>query len=950
MANSNTTVASDSSESTGTALPLAYGYVWGTGKRAEYYEIQNTGNSGLDYTRVGRWILGDGEEDGCEELWINDTLVWNGNATIVSNVFGLNWFGCLDGSPQDIVFNFHRGSDAVIGSGLIPSSYGPDQGADILFAQYPSAINPTCANRQAYYMIFRKQPIQNQTNTHQDDPTQWTDIAPIGLWRGQRCRIFDVNGNQVGYAFTTNPAWHFVDVLLRRKIFPDFNIDLDNGPTPLPPAAVARFNWASIYNAATYYNQILANGRRRFEGNYLFNGQTSLTAILEQILLNCRSYTQEYAGQIYLECDQPRGSVFTFSREHIVSGALEPNDQKLHLNSNAFVGKMRDLLVPVASVIASISTPNHTNPTVTTEEPHCLNNGDWIVIGGTNTPFDRKWQVAVVPAVIDAGTPEEVDPSTFTMVSQGSNFPVSVGSGGVLGLCYSRFKERAPVFQHKANQLTRGAAGLGLPRLRERTTQSLDFAVSTFDQVSRIVCYERDKVLGVDVLINVPPANYASQLASTPYQTPQAIDLRRVPLVARDVYGNLAGAIQPGAHVTIDNTASWAFPGEYEVTDITFRPFTAQPSSGDGSLALMPSADGGELDFTLIPYNEAFMYDTSDPLAPGWEDVPGSDPGSGIAGTEIALLDNGVLAVISGQIPSGTPFQLPATGFDSSNLIAWASPGGYIELGRQCHTISLCTVNSDRTCILNYYDEGGVTGYGDVNYFALTWQGNSSAVSSATAASLNFNIFTLAGGEEICFGYGVVAHGSTVAMPAGFSFAKAFTAAYPHDGIEDGGNVMHWVGAYIDSFQNVNFTFKDGEGNKWHGDASALLFGWKNNSGTVTVETVGGIPWMIYLNSDGYTLGVGLGSMIADGGTFTLPAEAGGAGSLQLITGPHTWDYPDNGHPAHGISACWVDSSNIVHVQFQDGEGNIWEQLAMCSRSFMNRQMLRLSYRQRGYI
>jgi hypothetical protein len=188
-------------------------------------------------------------------------------------------------------------------------------------------VNRVTFHRLAYYSIFRKQPIPTNNTPFADrvnlftiindakkqaDSSQWTDVNPVGLWRCLRTRLFDDQGRTIGYAFNTNPAWHFVDVLLRRKIKPDYKLDLQLGPEDLTDAERARFDWGSIAESAAYYDEILANGRRRFAGNYLFNSQTSLTAILEQILLVCRSYMQEYAGKIYLICDKPRSSIFIF--------------------------------------------------------------------------------------------------------------------------------------------------------------------------------------------------------------------------------------------------------------------------------------------------------------------------------------------------------------------------------------------------------------------------------------------------------------------------------------------------------------------------------------------------------------------------------------------------------------------------------------------------------------
>jgi hypothetical protein len=331
---------------------------------------------------------------------------------------------------------------------------------DVLWSLIPPAVQPLDFSRIAYYTLMRKQPIVAQTSNNGNDASQWTDIAPIGLWRALRCRLFDDEGNQTGYAFTTNPAWHFVDVLLRRKLMPDYGLDVSAGPDDLTTAVRNRFDWGSIFTAAQYFDEFISNGHRRFEGNYSFASQTTLQAVLEQILLNCRSYTTEYAGKIALNCDMPRPSVFTFSRAHILPGSWNANDQMLHKSANRYIANHRDILVPECSSIVSITCSYGANPVVTTLEPHPFQASDQIAIGGTNTTYDGNWTVATVPDVINPGATNEIDPSTFTMTTKGTNYPTSVGAGGAIGLRYSRFKERAPEFWHKANMLARGVVGI----------------------------------------------------------------------------------------------------------------------------------------------------------------------------------------------------------------------------------------------------------------------------------------------------------------------------------------------------------------------------------------------------------------------------------------------------------------------------------------------------------
>jgi hypothetical protein len=882
MPNSSTTPVVDSSTTTNAAIALAYGPVWVTGKRAEYYELQNTGSSNLDFTRVGVWLLGEGEWDGCDELWINDTLIWRSE-----------W----DDTTQ---FHFHRGCDAVIGSGLSPYSSGPDQGVDSFFSAFPTAVNPLAYSRIAYYAIKRKQPIQNQTNTHQNDPTQWADLNPIGLWRSTKVRLFDAEGNQTAYAYSTNPAWHFVDAILRRKIFPEYNIDLNAGIDQISAAAQNRFDWGSIYSAAQYFDQVLANGRRRFTGAYAFSQTTTLAAILEQILKCCRSFQREYAGQISLIPDQTRPSVFTFSRYNILPGSPSPSDKAVSQAPNCYVAKFRDLLVPTSALVESITCAVSHNPVVTTQASHPYNTGDILSLGGTGTIYDGVWTVYSVPDADAYG-----NCYSLTLSSKGANYPTSVGAGGSIGLLYSRLKERAPQFDHETNQLARGAVGVGLPRQRNRVRVEYDYAISTFDQASRISRFERDLALGPD---------------QSPYVTPKAVTLKAA-LFAADAAesGAVVAQIQCGDHVTLDDTANYAYAGEYAVLDATHRPYNATASGSGGSLALTPAADGGEVELTLGPYLPSDAYDTTDPNSAGWSNVPGSDPDNDSDFTSISMANGGTFAFFTGSLPSGSQFQLPSTGFAVGNMLAWAGPAGTNVNYHSLRIIQMCSVDANRVLTLIYSDCDGTTWGGDVNFAALSWM---SSDKTSTSGSLTWLELTLLGGETIVFGQGVLADGSTVVLPAGYSTGNMFAVAYPHDSPQNWKNAQS-VGAYVDSSHVVHFDYIDSGSNMWHGNAAVLVFAWKNNMGTVTTETDSGANWMHCPLTNGTVFGVGCAKNLANGATFVLPSCAGEGSTLQPMVGSSDGSI-QSGHHAQGVGSAYLDASNVVHITFNDGSGNVW--------------------------
>lgn len=907
MPNASSTQGSSAAETTGTPISLDYGYVWRTGKRHAYYTLQKTGYSGLDYTRVGFWLLGHGEWDGIQELWINDQLAWAGDTTVINTWLGWNWFNTLDyPKKQDIVLHWHSGCDSEIGSGLTPQSEGPDQQCDKLWSVFPPAIQPLCFSRIAYFGLMRKQPVLYPTTGKFDDPSQWTDIAPVGLFRSTRCRLFDGNGQVTGYAFTRNPVWHWIDVTLRRELFPDYALTYQVGPDPLPDAVSARFDWDPIFASAQYCDERLAGGQPRFTGDYSFSAQTSLQAIKSQMLLCARGYERESQGKMAFICDRPRAAVFIVSREHMMPGSFEDTGEALRAAGNRFPAKFRDILVPAAAVIAGISNTTQGDPEITTVDPHPFIKGDRVAIGGTDTVYDSSWAVSSVPDIISPGTPSEVDPTTFTIARKGANYPSSVGAGGAVGLLYCRFKERTPEFWHKHNMLARGAMAINLPRLRNKIKQGLDFAISTWDQVSRIAQYERDRTLGVD---------------QAPYTTPPRLKLR-IPLFARDSAGRLACGIEAGDRITIDDKASWTYAGDYEVIDplIKTPPACALAGSGAG-FNRTPAQDSGEIEMSLQPYNENYMYDTSDPDSAGYAIVPGSFPGNDTAFTSVPLDNGGNFVFFTGSLPSGNVFQLPSTGYSAANVLSWASPAGANVAYHSAHTVRLCDADVNRLLTLIYDDDEGHTWGGDVNYAALTWR--SPDTTTIDSNGMTWLALTLKGGEEILFGRGILADGATIALPAGWSTAQCFARAYIHDQPSNG-HIMYFAGAHVDGGLGVHVDVSDSAGHTWHGNASVFVFAWKNNMGTVTTQTLGGGTWISFPLSDGSKFGMGSSPNMADGSTLSLPSDAGGGSTLEAMVGSSDGTYTAGSNHAQGIGTCYLDQSDVVHITFNDGSGDIW--------------------------
>jgi hypothetical protein len=105
-----------------------------------------------------------------------------------------------------------------------------------LWSYLGGLVTPLCYSRRAYYGIGFTPPTSTPIA-----------LAPVGDFRGMRCRTFDGFGNQTGCGFTLNPIWHAVDLWLRRAIKPEYAIDSVAGPDMLTDEEQSKFNWDPIF-------------------------------------------------------------------------------------------------------------------------------------------------------------------------------------------------------------------------------------------------------------------------------------------------------------------------------------------------------------------------------------------------------------------------------------------------------------------------------------------------------------------------------------------------------------------------------------------------------------------------------------------------------------------------------------------------------------------------------
>ncbi len=591
----------------GTPWPLAYGPFRATGMRLIDFTVAPTvavpvGTFPANL-QIGMWDLGEGELDGPNALWINDALQFAFDSN--GNTMGTSLVGVIPSdktnTPTLSAFWFHSGCDAPIGSSA--GSSGTTQSIDPLWTYIGSLVTPLCYSRRAYYAI-------GWTAATTDD----SELAPLGDFRGMRCRTFDAAGNYVSYKYTTNPIWHAVDLILRRAIKPEYAIPQGGIPDALTAAESARFNWLSIYAAAAYCDQTLANGLPRFSGSYVFAAGSTLGAMLEQVMLCCRGYWFDDGIQIYMFIDQPRASTFLVSAQHLAPGSFEADDTQVSQAANRYSAKFLELGLPAVSAISTISR-TATQVTIRTTAPNPCAVGDIISCGGVaNTSFNAAYGVSATP------TTTEVDVTITGGVAASS-------VGGSIGYIQSRFSQRTPEISHFQHQLAQGqilppgTAGTRLKRIKV----SYDLASMTYDQAMRLLQYEIYRDLGLD---------------QSPYLPPWKVTLS---LFSESVDGAMRAlkAQLPGDVITLDPSVFYEFAGDYEIMerDLSFFQQEVEDST-DGSFA-HPSGRSGGL-------------------------VRGTDSGSGLLKlvlrsfnpsatifTDVSVAGNGSFATVPGQLPYG---------------------------------------------------------------------------------------------------------------------------------------------------------------------------------------------------------------------------------------------------------------------------------------------------------
>jgi len=334
----------------GINAPLLLGNVIGQGNEVLNHAL-GTKN------RIVIRILGEGEIDGIDRLFINSKQVNASDTTLV---------------------HFHPGVDGTLGHGLTPDSNGGDQLVDNFWSQLPANFQPTTFSRRAYLML----------NVPPDPAAPSAQLTVLGHYRGLKLRQFDAGGNQTGYAFSTNGAEQCLELILRSALKPEWNPSAAAaGGGDLLAAEKARIDFPSFADSVSWCNTLLANGQKRFESSLAIVTQTNLIDALRQLCIMSQLYITEAAGVIYIRADKPRASSFLLTSSHIVPGTADFDKKNLHGVQNRFIPSFRDLN---AQSIADIDLPANNG---------LARSGAGVVTVQTKTnhPFTTGQNVQVIP-------------------------------------------------------------------------------------------------------------------------------------------------------------------------------------------------------------------------------------------------------------------------------------------------------------------------------------------------------------------------------------------------------------------------------------------------------------------------------------------------------------------------------------------------------------------------
>ncbi|MFQ5696644.1 MAG: hypothetical protein ACE5HB_11690, partial [Terriglobia bacterium] len=250
--------------------------------------------------------LGEGEWDGPERIWVS------GREIDLTDTAG---------------FHFHPGLEGALGVETDPAVRNQK-----ICSFFPPLFSPQLTFSRTAYAAFRLQ----------RDPTMPGPEFDIrGIYRTLRVRQFDAAGAQTAYAYSFNPAWVALDLLLRRFLLPRSLVN-----EALPQAVADRIDFAAWRAWADFCDtDLTVNGQvvNRFESHVAFVESTDLLRALEWLLLLGRAFLLERNGRFAPFPDEPRSSQLTAAAGEIAADSLLLSCRSLRSAVNQFIFRYRAL-------------------------------------------------------------------------------------------------------------------------------------------------------------------------------------------------------------------------------------------------------------------------------------------------------------------------------------------------------------------------------------------------------------------------------------------------------------------------------------------------------------------------------------------------------------------------------------------------------------------------------
>ena len=250
--------------------------------------------------------LGEGEWDGPERVWVNGLELDLADTTL---------------------FHFHPGLEGENGRETNPTARNQK-----ICSFFPANFVPQLTFSRTAYAAFR---------LRRDPTSPGPEFDIRGIYRTARVRQFDTAGNQTAYAYSANPAWIALDLLLRRVLFPH------GKPGEALPQSVkdrvdfqAFRNWADFCDTDLTINAQVVN---RFECHVAFVDPTDLLRALEWVHFQGRAYLLERSGKLAPFADQPRGPLLAVEPGDLAADSLQFGRRSLRAAANHYLFRFRAL-------------------------------------------------------------------------------------------------------------------------------------------------------------------------------------------------------------------------------------------------------------------------------------------------------------------------------------------------------------------------------------------------------------------------------------------------------------------------------------------------------------------------------------------------------------------------------------------------------------------------------